>query len=266
MRRPGRRGAVEPAEGVDEDVEGAPGRYACVELADGASGGVARIGEQRLALAGPLLVEALEALLRHVDLAADLEARRRALAESKRDAADGAQVLGDVLAAPAVAAGGALDEGAVLVDEGDGEAVHLRLADEREVVDAGDGGGASMPGAELGFGEGVGEAEQRQAVLDDAECGDGLAADALRRGVRRNELRVALLELAQLAHELVVLGVAYLGAVEDVVAVVVVGDEGAQLLDAELDGLKVAVLLHDAPSRWWKACQRAGVTGRLSIA
>ena len=173
--------------------------------------------------------------------------------QPKRDAADGAQVLRDVLAAPAVAAGGALDEGAVLVDERDGEAVHLRLADEGEVVAAGEGGGASMPGAQLVLGEGVGEAEQRQAVLDDAERGDGLAADALRRRIRRDELRVALFELAQLAHEVVVFGVADLRAVEDVVAVVVVGDEGAQLLDAELDGLEVAVLLHDAPSPWRKA-------------
>ena len=98
------------------------------------------------------------------------------------------------------------------------------------------------------------------AVLDDAEGGDGLAADALRRRVGRDELRVALFQAAQLAHEVVVLGVADLGAVEDVVAVVVVGDEGAQLLDAELVGLEVAVLLHDGPSPWWK-----GVDG-LSIA
>jgi hypothetical protein len=78
--------------------------------------------------------------------------------------------------------------------------------------------------------------------------------------------KAALFELTQLAQQLVVFGVAYLGAVEDVVAVVVVGNEGAQLLDAELDGLKVAVLLHDAPSPWWKACRQAGVADRLSIA
>ena len=52
-----------------------------VELAQRAGGGVARVGEQRLALAfGALLVEPLEAALGHVDLAAHLEAlaaRRR---------------------------------------------------------------------------------------------------------------------------------------------------------------------------------------------
>ena len=45
-------------------------------------------------------------------------------------------------------------------------------------------------------------------------------------------------------HQVVVLGVGDLRAVEDVVAIVVVGDLGAQLLDSELGGLVRAVLGH----------------------
>ena len=44
-------------------------------------------------------------------------------------------------------------------------------------------------------------------MLDDAERLDRPLADPLRRRVRRDELRVALLERAQLPHQLVVLGV-----------------------------------------------------------
>ncbi len=78
-------------------------------------------------------------------------------------------------------------------------------------------------------------------MLDDAEGLDRLARDALRGRIGGDERRVLLLQAAQLAHQLVVLGVADLGAVEDVVAVVVVGDLGAQLLDAELGLLELAV-------------------------
>jgi hypothetical protein len=52
---------------------------------------------------------------------------------------------------------------------------------------------------------------------------------------------VLLFELAQLLHQLVVLGVADLGLVQDVVAVVVVGDLRAQLLDAQLGALQLLV-------------------------
>ena len=56
-------------------------------------------------------------------------------------------------------------------------------------------------------------------------------ADALRRRVGRDELGVRLLERLQLVEERVVGGVLDLRVVEDVVAVVVVPDEAAELLD-----------------------------------
>jgi hypothetical protein len=73
-------------------------------------------------------------------------------------------------------------------------------------------------------------------MLDDAEGLHRLPRHALGGRIQGDELRVPLLSSAQLAHELVVLGVADFGAIEDVVAVVVVADLGAQLLDAELGG------------------------------
>src|SRR6202171_4933402 len=66
-------GAAGRIERVDEGVEAAPRRDARVELSDGAGGGVARVGEERLAFSGQLGVQPLKAALRHVDLAANLE-------------------------------------------------------------------------------------------------------------------------------------------------------------------------------------------------
>ena len=102
-------------------------------------------------------------------------------------------VLRDVLAAGAVAARGGGDEAAVLVDERAGEAVDLRLADHGEVGALDDVRRALVPGAEAVGVEGVGEREQRHAVLDDAEGLDGGAADALGGGVGRDQLGVAAL-------------------------------------------------------------------------
>jgi hypothetical protein len=72
-------------------------------------------------------------------------------------------------------------------------------------------------------------------VADLRQLGDRLAADALRRRVRRDELGVLGLEALQLAEERVVLVVADLGVVERVVAPRVVLDLPAQLLDAPGD-------------------------------
>ena len=69
-------------------------------------------------------------------------------------------------------------------------------------------------------------------MLDDAERLDRCAADALRRRVGGDQLRVLRFEIAQLSHELVELGVADLGLVEHEVAVLVVRDLRAQLFDA----------------------------------
>src|SRR5690606_32218136 len=57
-------------------------------------------------------------------------------AQLQRHRAHLAQVGGDALAGGAVAAGGALDEHAVLVAQADGQAVELGLDREHRVVDA----------------------------------------------------------------------------------------------------------------------------------
>jgi hypothetical protein len=72
-------------------------------------------------------------------------------------------------------------------------------------------------------------------VADLRQRRDRLAADALRRRVRRDELGVRRLDRAQLVEQRVVFVVADLGVVEDVVAVAVVVQLVAQLGGARLD-------------------------------
>ena len=72
-------------------------------------------------------------------------------------------------------------------------------------------------------------------VHDGGEGGTRRTADLLRRRVGRDERRELLLETLQLPDERVVVGVADLGIVELVVALVVVADEGSELVDPGCD-------------------------------
>ena len=82
-------------------------------------------------------------------------------------------------------------------------------------------------------------------MLDRAEELGRRRAHALGRRVRGDQLREPLLERAELPDQLVVLGVGDLGVVQDVVAIHVVVDALAELLDLELGlGELPFVLLH----------------------
>src|SRR5262249_31251225 len=77
--------------------------------------------------------------------------------------------------------------------------------------------------------ERVVEAEKPLQVAHRGELGGDAAGRPLRRGVRRAQLRVLLLQLPDLAHLLVVLGVGDERRIQDVVPVVVLGDLHAQV-------------------------------------
>ncbi len=238
--------AERPAAGAPDGVrphrQGPLAREARVELADRAGGGVARVHERRQPGLRPALVEAREVLQRHVDLAADLEHRRRVL-DPQRDRRDRPQVVRDVLADLAVAARRPADEHAVLVEQRDREAVDLRLGHElklrvvdplaREV-----GAHPRHPGAQLLLGAGVCERQHRDLVADLRQRRDRLAAHALRGRVGRDELGVGGLDRAQLVEQRVVLVVADRRVVEDVVAPAVLVQLGAQLGRAAPDLLR----------------------------
>jgi hypothetical protein len=222
---------LDPAQPVHVDIQRAAGGDPRVKLAHRARGGVARVGEERQPLAGPVLVQLLEALAGQEHLAADLEPGREIAPKGERNAPDGPQVLRDVLAAVAVPARGAGDKLAALVNQCDREAVHLQLGDKLEVRLVEQARDALVPGEQLVLGEDVAQAEQRLGVLDHPEGLDRRRAHPLGRRVRRRQTGVVRLELGQLPHQHVVVVVADLGAVQHVVAVVMVVDQLAELFD-----------------------------------
>ena len=218
-------GAFHLAVGVEDAVERAGGDEFRVELLEGAGGGVAGVDEGGLAGLVALLVEAGEVGAGHEDLAADLEERRGAVREAEGDAADGADVLGDVVARRAVAAGQGVVEGAVAVNDADRHAVDLRLDGDGDLGGAEGAGEAGEPVGEARHaGEGVvlfAFAEflvlQLVDVLDGehgAEVGalgeafERGAADALGGGSGVAEGGVGFFQRLQLVHQDVVFGIA----------------------------------------------------------
>ena len=108
------------------DVQPPLGGDLGIQLPQGAGGGVAGIGQQRLALDLPPGVDLLEHAARHVDLAPDDEPGQL-FRQRHGDGADGAEILRHVLPHPSVATGGAPDEHAVPVFQRHRQAVHLGL-------------------------------------------------------------------------------------------------------------------------------------------
>src|SRR5438132_1044252 len=197
----------------------------------GACRRVAGVGERRLAGVFEAPVELLELGARHEDLAADFDLtdRGETAAQRHREASDRPEVLCDLLADAAVPAGGAPHEAAVLVEQGDTQAVDLRLA---HVAEARPGQCPVQARLELAKVLGrrrVVEREHRHFVLDGPDRVHWAAGDALGGAVRGDELGERRLEVGELAPERVVLAVRDFRPRLDVIGVIVVADRLAQL-------------------------------------
>ena len=220
--------AFDPADAVHDRVE-RPGRGDLgVLLPQRAGRRVPRVGEGGLARVEQRLVQLAERLDRHEHLAPDLQhGRMPGALQPGRDRGDGPDVRRDVLAGAPVAPGRRLDQRAVPVDEVDGQPVDLQLAQEGPAVPPSLTPG--RPAAQVLEGENVVQAEQPFEVLDRGEQGGDRPVHGLGRRVRRAQVRVLLLERAQLAHLGVVVDVGDRRRVEDVVPVVGLGDLQAQV-------------------------------------
>ena len=172
---------------------------------------------------------------RHVDLASDLDQRRRIIhVEPHRDRHDRPEVVGHVLADLAVAARRPALEHPVAVDQRDREPVDLGLDDVLELGIADplpSRGSCASAGSRPAAPRPSGRWPARASAGDGApsRARHGLGADALGRRVGGDQLGVLGLDPAQLVEQRVVLLVADLGIVEDVVAVGVVVEDAAEL-------------------------------------
>src|SRR5262245_25016120 len=221
---------LEPADlagAVADEGERAGRGDARVELLQRPRGRVPRVGEGRQPGLLPLPVELAERVDGQEHLAPRLEPCRRAAvhrAQAERDAADRADVRGDVLADDAVAARRAARERAVLVDQLDRDAVDLRLADVLDAFAAEETAHALVERSHLLPRRDSLRRMHRVATADGAEMLERRGTDTLGRGVRRAQLGVLLLELLQPAEHRVVLRVRDERVVEHVIAVVVALD------------------------------------------
>ena len=207
-----------------------------------AGSGVARVGEGGFFLRLAFAVEGVEGRVGHQDFAADLEFRRVVPVELLRDAGDAADVLRDVVALDAVAAGEGLCEPAVPVGQANGGAIELELAAVAE-ANAFEGFlGACDEFFDFSDGVGIAQRKHRVAVrpLDKAlprlrlgvgaHGGVEVGADAAGGGVGAVELRELGLQALQLVHELVELIVRHRRGVVHIVAPAVLPEDLPELV------------------------------------
>ena len=204
-----------------------------VQLPQAASRRVAGVGKGGLARRRPARVELLEAGKGEIYLAADLHPLRRSgsrTPQAERNLANGTQIPGDGLADHSVAARCPFGQDAVLVGEGDGESIDLRLDHVARAANfARDPRVARFPSPQLLRGEGVVEGEHGDEMFRFLEAACRLRPHPKRGGVGGPQLWMIVLEIAELPKESVVLRIGEGGAVEDVILVVRPPQDLAQL-------------------------------------
>lgn len=230
---------------IAAELQRAAGGDFRIKLAQATGGGVARVGERLATGFGLGGIEPVETGLAHVHLAAHLQHRRPALTlQLERNVAHGAHVGADVFAGGAIAAGSALHQLAIAVQQAHGQAVELGFTaevDRAGLIEAFYNAAAEL--TQVGFFEGVTQAEHRDFMAHLAKGGQGSAADALGGRVGCDKVRVLGFKRLQLVEQAVVFGIRHAGLVEHVVAVVVLVELGTQFVDTGFGG-HFQVLLH----------------------
>lgn len=179
--------SVVQADGIERD-EGELDAVLQVVLADGASGGVAGVGEGGLAGSDAVGVRVVEVVAGHQELAADVDGAGLGDGAGESGDVELEDVRGEDLAGDAVAAGGDLDEGAVVVAGVEGHAVDLRLHAD------GAAGRSDAFGEGLDVGE-VGDLVEGEHgdVVGDGSAGAGASSDVAEEAVLDDAVRVGRL-------------------------------------------------------------------------
>ena len=219
------------AQPIGKEAQGPRRGNRRVELAHRARRRVARIDEHLLVLLpgrdllALALVERVEVGTLHVDLAAHFDHGWRLAVQAQRNLAHRADVLRDLFADLAVAAGRGLHQHAVFVAQVHGQAVELEFADIRhlrsvlgqtEFLAHPRIEGAGAAGRDVGLGA---DRQHRHLVAHLGEAVEHLAAHPLCRRVGRAQVGVFGLDGLQALEQLVVLGVRQFGRVKHVIQV-----------------------------------------------
>ena len=200
---------------------------------------VPRVGEGVLSTFLLLGLQPGEVRIGDVGFATDFNhIRPWSLGQFQRYAPNRAGVVGDVVSLDSVAAGQALDQNAVLVDQRQGHSVDLvfdgvfeRFVLFEQLEDA------SIELVQFLVREGVFDREHRHPVRDCLEPFDRFATDLVCRAVGAVVFGMSLFERLQFAHHPVVLDVGCPGGRFDVVQPVELSNRLAERLNLLLDGL-----------------------------
>ena len=226
------------AAGVEKDVQRTFRDLPRVQLLEAAGRCVSCICEFLFVVRKAVGVEFQEACAAHVDFAAGFENRRRiGDVETERDGRNRADIGRDVIPLFAVAARKRLHEKAVLIADGNADAVDLRFDKIRRHVAAEAFDDVFVKTAEVVRVIRVVEAHHGQLVADGLESRERIAGDALRRRIRRDELRMGGFDLPKLAIQRIIFVVGYFRFRFDVIEMVMPSDFGAKEVELLLDGL-----------------------------
>ena len=206
---------------VGTEVKASAGHLGALLQFQRARCGIARVGERRFPDLFALAVQRLEAGEGHQDFAAHLEKVGVIVAlQAQWYRGDGAHVGRHIVALRAVAARHRPFHHAVFVLYADGETVVFQLANVFN-ISVEEGADAVVELQQLLFRVGVAERKHRIDVLHGLEAFRHGAAHPLRGTVGLHELGMRLLQLLQMAQQLVELVVADDRRVQHVVVVVV---------------------------------------------
>ena len=180
-----------------------------IELLERAGCGIARVGEDGQTGRGPLLVQLREAALVHVNFPSHLQESRRRPAQTRRDRANGFDILGDVIADHAVPARGGMLQLALLVGQRDGHAIDFRLDHDRDFLVREQSSDPCIKARYFFFRVRIVQTQHRNPMPNLRKSLEGSAADPLGGRIGRGQLRETLFQIGQLLVEPVVLAVAH---------------------------------------------------------
>ena len=225
LRRGQRFADLPPA--IGEEPQGARGGHVRVDLAQRSGGGVAGIGKNPAPFG---CVQAFEIGMAHVDFAPDLKNGGGA-SQAVGNVGNGASVGGDVFTHRAVAARCGLNQHAVLVSQGQGQAVDLGFGGKGQIAVAQTQKAADAR-HEIRHILGVEAVFQRHhplRVRDLAETFGRRGPDRLRRAVRPRKLRKGAFQRQQPLFQCVIFRIRQDRGILEVIILVRLGDLGGQV-------------------------------------
>src|SRR5215471_5938728 len=214
-------------------VERTPGRDGRIQLAQRSGRGVSRVRKSSFTPLFALVVQLAKRLQAEENFSANLRGHIFIQAEGNR--MNGAHISGDDFSSAAVSSSNGFVEQSVFIDERNAQAVDLELGDVIDGVGFRQLRHTARPVCKFLFGIRILEAEHRPRKRVRRKFFRRFTADALSRGIRRDQLRVLRFKLLELPHQLIEIEVGYGGLIQDVVAVFVLAKLLPQLLDA-IDG------------------------------